>query len=42
MPPKTNPKRKRQDEVTLRPADSVNLMFGYFDKTFQAMQNQID
>ena len=36
-----NPKRKRQDEVTLQPADSLNLMFGYFDKKFEAMQNQI-
>ena len=42
MPPQTNPKRKRQDEVILRHADSVNLMFGYFDKKFQTMQNQID
>ena len=42
MPPQANPKRKRQDEVTLQPADSINLMFGYFDKKFEAMQNQID
>ena len=42
MPPKANPKRKRQDEVALQPADSLSLMFGYFDKKFEAMQNQID
>ena len=42
MPPQANPKRKRQDEVTFQPADSLNLMFGYFDKKFEAMQNQID
>ena len=42
MPLPANPKRKRQDEVTLQPADNLNLMFGYFDKKFEAMQNQID
>ena len=42
MPPQANSKRKRQDEVTLQPADSLNLMFGYFDKKFEAMENQID
>ena len=42
MPPQANPKRRRQDEVTLQPADSLNLIFGYFDKKFEAMQNQID
>ena len=42
MPLQANPKRKRQDEVTFQPADSLNLMFGYFDKKFEAMQNQID
>ena len=42
MPPQANPKRKRQDEVTLQPGDSLNLMFEYFDKKFEAMQNQID
>ena len=42
MPPQENSKRKRQDEVTLQPADSLNLMFGYFNKKFEAMQNQID
>ena len=42
MPPQANPKVKRQDEVTLQPADSLNLMFRYFDKKFEAMQNQID
>ena len=41
MPPQENSKRKRQDEVTLQPADSLNLMFGYFNKKFEAMQNQI-
>ena len=33
IPPKANSKRKRQDEVTLQPADSLNLMFRYFDKS---------
>ena len=42
MPPQANPKRRRHDEVTLQPADSLNLIFGYFDKKFEAMQNQID
>ena len=42
MPPQANSKRKSQDEVTLQPADSLNLMFGYFDKKFEAMENQID
>ena len=42
MPPQANPKRRRQDEVTLQPGDSLNLIFGYFDKKFEAMQNQID
>ena len=42
MPPQANPKKKRQDEVTLQPIDSLNLMFGQFDKKFEAMQNQID
>ena len=42
MPLQANPKRKCQDEVTLEPADSLNLMFRYFDKKFEAMQNQID
>ena len=42
MPPQENSKRKRQDEVTLQPADSLNLMFGYFNKKFEAMRNQID
>ena len=41
MPPPANPKRKCQDEVTLQPADSLNLTFGYFDKKFEAMQDQI-
>ena len=36
------PKRKRQDEENLQPADSLNSMFGYFDKKFEAMQNQIN
>ena len=26
----------------MQPADSLNLMFGYLDKKFEAMQNQID
>ena len=42
MAPQAYPKRKRQDEVTLQHADSLNLMFGYFDKKFEVMQNQID
>ena len=42
MPPQAHPKRKRQDEVTLQHADSSNLMFGYFDKKFEVMQNEID
>ena len=42
MPLQANPKRKGQDGVTLQPADSLTLMFGYFDKKFEAMQNQID
>ena len=42
MPPQANPKRRRHDEVTLQPADSLNLILGYFDKKFEAMQNQID
>ena len=32
MPPQANPERKRQNEVTLQPADSLHLMFVYFDK----------
>ena len=42
MPTQANPKRKHQDEVNLQPADSLHLMFGYFDKKFEAMKNQID
>ena len=42
MPLQAHPKKKRQDEVTLQPAGSLNLMFGYFDKMLEAMQNQID
>ena len=26
----------------MQPADSLNLMFGYFDENFEAIQNQID
>ena len=32
MPPQANPERKRQNEVTLQPVDSLHLMFVYFDK----------
>ena len=42
MPPQANPKRKRQNEVTLQPADNLSLMFGYLNKKFEAIQNQID
>ena len=42
MPPQANPKRKRQDEVTLQSADSLSLMFSHFNKTFHTMQNKID
>ena len=41
-PSQAIPKRKRQEEVNLQPTDSLNLMFGYFNKKFEAMQNQID
>ena len=37
MPPQANRKRKRQDEVTLQLADCLNLMFEYFNKTFEAI-----
>ena len=42
MLPQANPKRKRQDEVNLQPANSLNVMFWYSNKKFEAMQNQID
>ena len=34
-----NPKRKCQDKVNL---ESLNLVFGYFGKMFEAMQSQMD
>ena len=37
-----NPKSKHQDEENLQPADSLNSILGYFNKTFEAMQNQIN
>ena len=42
MSSQANPKRKRQDEENLQSADSLNFIFGYFSKTFEAMQNQIN
>ena len=32
MPPQANPKRKRQDEVSLQPAGSLNLIFLVFQQ----------
>ena len=37
MPPQANRKRKRQDEVTLQPADCLIVIIGYFNKTFEAI-----
>ena len=42
MVSQANTKRKCQGEVTFQPTVSLNLMFRYFDKKFEVMQNQID
>ena len=41
MPTQANPKRICQDEVDVQPADSLNSMFGYFDKILRECKTKL-